>query len=119
MLLLESFQAGLSWECVLNKRESFKKAYDNFDINKIIKYDDDKIKELLNNDNIENLIKIIKTAYLRNQNRLDSNKKISEKDSYYFKRAEELLYYEIGTVLNMNFDDTKKYIINKVEELVK
>ena len=47
LLLLESFQAGLSWECVLNKRESFKKAYDNFDINKIIKYDDDKIKELL------------------------------------------------------------------------
>ena len=32
MLLLESFQAGLSWECVLNKRESFRKAYDNFDI---------------------------------------------------------------------------------------
>ena len=37
MLILESFQAGLSWECVLNKRDAFKKAYDNFDINKIIK----------------------------------------------------------------------------------
>ena len=34
MLILESFQAGLSWECVLNKREDFRKAYDNFDINK-------------------------------------------------------------------------------------
>ena len=34
MLLLESFQAGLSWECVLNKRESFRLAYDNFDIEK-------------------------------------------------------------------------------------
>ena len=34
MLILESFQAGLSWECVLNKRENFKKAYDNFDIDK-------------------------------------------------------------------------------------
>ena len=31
MLILESFQAGLSWECVLNKRESFRKAYDGFD----------------------------------------------------------------------------------------
>ena len=31
MLLLESFQAGLSWECILNKREAFKKAFDNFD----------------------------------------------------------------------------------------
>ena len=33
MLILESFQAGLSWECVLNKREEFKKAFDNFDMN--------------------------------------------------------------------------------------
>ena len=45
MLILESFQAGLSWECVLNKREAFKIAYDDFDINKIIKYDDKKIEE--------------------------------------------------------------------------
>mgnify|MGYP000369261989 CR=1 FL=1 len=35
MLILESFQAGLSWECVLNKRDDFKKAFDNFDIDKI------------------------------------------------------------------------------------
>ena len=47
MLILESFQAGLSWECVLNKREEFKKAFDNFDINKIIQYDEKKIKELI------------------------------------------------------------------------
>ena len=52
MLLLESFQAGLSWECVLNKRESFRKAYDNFDINKVISYDETKINELLNDKNI-------------------------------------------------------------------
>ena len=36
MLLLESFQAGLSWECILNKREHFKEAFDNFDYNKIL-----------------------------------------------------------------------------------
>ncbi len=47
MLILESFQAGLSWECILNKRENFLKAYDNFDIEKIILYDEDKINELL------------------------------------------------------------------------
>ena len=39
MLILESFQAGLSWECVLNKRENFRKAYDNFDIDKVCVYD--------------------------------------------------------------------------------
>ena len=59
MLLLESFQAGLSWECVLNKRDSFRVAYDNFDIDKIINYDEDKINELLSNkDIIRNKLKI-------------------------------------------------------------
>ena len=52
MLLLESFQAGLSWECVLNKRDSFRKAYDNFDLNKVISYDDNKVNELLSNKDI-------------------------------------------------------------------
>lgn len=59
MLILESFQAGLSWECVLNKREDFRKAYDNFDIDKICKYDENKINELLLNDKIiRNKLKI-------------------------------------------------------------
>ena len=52
MLLLESFQAGLSWECVLNKRDSFRKAYDNFDIDKIVLYDEKKINELASNTGI-------------------------------------------------------------------
>lgn len=60
MLILESFQAGLSWECVLNKRDSFRKAYDDFDINKVILYDDIKVNELLSNkDIIRNKRKII------------------------------------------------------------
>ena len=59
MLILESFQAGRSWECVLNKRKYFKEAYDNFDIEKIINYDDVKIEKLMNNKNIiRNKLKI-------------------------------------------------------------
>lgn len=59
MLILESFQAGLSWECVLNKRSDFEIAYDNFDIDKVIKYDDNKINELINNPKIiRNKLKI-------------------------------------------------------------
>lgn len=59
MLLLESFQAGLSWECVLNKRENFKKAYDNFDLEKVCAYDEKKMKELLENPGIiRNKLKI-------------------------------------------------------------
>lgn len=63
MLLLESFQAGLSWECVLNKYLSFKQAFDNFDVNKIAKYDEQKIQDLLNNQNIiRNKLKITATV---------------------------------------------------------
>ena len=52
MLILESFQAGLSWECVLNKRNDFIVAYDNFNIDKIINYDENKVNNLLLNKGI-------------------------------------------------------------------
>ena len=59
MLILESFQAGLSWECVLNKREAFRKAFDDFNAEKIAVYDDNKIAELQNNKGIiRNKLKI-------------------------------------------------------------
>lgn len=45
-LILETFQAGLSWLTVLRKRENFRKAFDNFDYQKIAKYDEEKILEL-------------------------------------------------------------------------
>lgn len=46
MLLLESFQAGLSWECVLNKREAFRRAFDGFDPKKIATYGAEKLEAL-------------------------------------------------------------------------
>lgn len=52
MLLLEMFQAGLSWECVLNKREYFREAFSNFDISLVSMYDDKKVYDLLLNKNI-------------------------------------------------------------------
>lgn len=51
-LLLESFQAGLSWECILNKKEAFQKAFDNFEYTKIANYDETKIEELMNDKGI-------------------------------------------------------------------
>lgn len=48
-LLLESFQAGLSWITILKKRENFRKAFDNFDYKKIAKYDMAKYEELITN----------------------------------------------------------------------
>lgn len=52
MLILESFQAGLSWECILNKQEAFRQAFDQFDLEKICAYDDQKLLELQNNPSI-------------------------------------------------------------------
>lgn len=46
LLVLEGFQAGLSWECILNKRIAFKRAFDNFYVEKVSNYDDRKIEEL-------------------------------------------------------------------------
>jgi DNA-3-methyladenine glycosylase I len=45
-LILETFQAGLSWYTVLAKRENFRKAFDNFDLEKVSKYTEEKIEEL-------------------------------------------------------------------------
>lgn len=59
MLLLESFQAGLSWECVLNKRAAFRDAFDNFDYHAIADYGQEKIDSLMQNPGIiRNQLKI-------------------------------------------------------------
>lgn len=58
-LILEGFQAGLSWITILKKRDNFRKAFDNFDFEKIALYDDSKILELLQNESIiRNRLKI-------------------------------------------------------------
>lgn len=49
LLILESFQAGLSWECVLNKREAFRAAFDRFDVREVALYDEKKVSELMEN----------------------------------------------------------------------
>lgn len=52
MLVLESFQAGLSWITILKKRENFRKAFDEFDVVKVAGYGEYKIEELRNNEGI-------------------------------------------------------------------
>lgn len=83
------------------------------------KYIEKTYKELIYNGTQEDLIKIIKTAYLRNEERINNKKKISDKDSNYFNKAEQYLYNELSIALNMTFDETKKYVVNKVQELIK
>jgi len=58
-LLLEGFQAGLSWLTIMRKRKNFRKAFDNFDFNKVAKYDGKKINSLLKDEGIiRNKLKI-------------------------------------------------------------
>ena len=65
LLILESFQAGLSWECVLNKRDAFRRAYDDFNLEKVVRYDEQKIASLLADPGlIRNRLKIL--ASIRN-----------------------------------------------------
>ncbi|MBI4020294.1 MAG: DNA-3-methyladenine glycosylase I [Candidatus Aenigmarchaeota archaeon] len=59
-LLLESFQAGLSWDMILRKRENFRKAFDGFDPKRVARYDGKKVKELLSDAGIiRNRLKIL------------------------------------------------------------
>lgn len=59
MFSLDVFQAGLSWMTILNKREAFRKAFDNFHIDTVARYDSNKIEELLQNEGIvRNKLKI-------------------------------------------------------------
>ena len=74
-------------------------------------------KELLKSNNLLDLVKIIKTSYLRNKKRLEKNKKVGEKDQNYFELAEKYLYTEFSIVLNLTYNDTKKYIIDEIAKL--
>lgn len=72
-------------------------------------------KKLLADETHESLIKIIKTTYLRNKERIDSKRKVSDKDDYYFRLAEKYLYNELSIVLDKSYDETKEFIIKEVE----
>ncbi len=81
-LVLEGFQAGLSWQIVLNKREAFRKAFDNFDPQKVAKYDKKKLDELIQNKAIiRNKMKI--AATVNNAQRfLEVQKEFGSFDNY-------------------------------------
>ena len=108
MLILESFQAGLSWECVLNKRENFRKAFDNFDIDKIIKYDDEKIAELLSNEKIiRNKLKI--KASINNAKIFkDIQKEYGSFHQYLKTFTKDKIVYEIGKTTSELSDNLSK-----------
>ncbi len=113
MLILESFQAGLSWECVLNKREAFRLAYDNFDIEKVCAYDGRKIAELISNkDIIRNKLKI--NASINNSKIFKEI--VLEHGSFYGylkSFAGNEIIYEVGKTTNEISDAVSKDLIKR------
>ena len=73
-------------------------------------------KNLLRNGTHEDLIRIIKTTYNRNQARLEQNKKTGTKDNTYFEMAEKLLYSELAIALKKDIETTKEYVISRVRK---
>lgn len=105
MLVLESFQAGLSWECILNKRNAFAQAFDNFDIDKIINYDEVKINSLLNNkDIVRNKLKI--NATINNALIFKMiEKEMGSFKNYILKYFKEYPIYEVGKTTSVISDN--------------
>jgi len=83
-------------------------------INSNSKLIENEYKTLIASDNYEDLIKVIKTTYLRNQNRINNHKRIGDKDEYYFLKAENYLYQEFAIVLDMSVDEVRNYIIREI-----
>lgn len=76
-------------------------------------------RELMKTMTHEDLIKIIKTTYLRNQNRINQGKKAGDKDLTFFKQAETYLYNELGYSLGKTYEECKEYIIKKLSDCKK
>ena len=84
-LILEGVQAGLSWNLVLQKRENYRRAFDNFQIDKVASYNQQKIEDLIENPGIiRNRLKI-NTAVINAAEVIDVQDKYSSFDSYIWK----------------------------------
>lgn len=96
MLLLESFQAGLSWESILNKRENFRRAFDGFDPKKVASYGEEKMEALRQDAGIiRNRLKI-RAAVGNAKAFLDIRKEWKTFDAYLWHWTEGKVLHETG-----------------------
>ena len=113
MLLLESFQAGLSWECILNKREAFRKAFDGFDYRRIALYDGQKLQSLLQDKGIvRNRLKI-RSAVTNAQVFLKIQREYGSFDRYIWGFTGGSVLYEIGLATSPLSDAVSKDLRQK------
>jgi DNA-3-methyladenine glycosylase I len=84
-LILEGAQAGLSWNTILQKRKNFRAAFDNFDFNKIAKYNEEKVEKLMNNDGIIRNRRKIEATIANAKALLKVQKEFGSFDKYIWK----------------------------------
>ncbi len=100
MLILELFQAGLSWECILNKREAFRIAFDDFDVHKISAYDVAKVNVLMENQNIVRNRKKIEATINNAKIFIDIQKEFGSFNNYLKQYTKGKILYEANQVSN-------------------
>ena len=105
MLILESFQAGLSWECVLNKREAFRLAYDGFDVKDVGAYGEDKIEKLMQNRDIIRNRRKIESSVNNSRIFLDIVREFGSFYVYLIGFTGEKTVYEIGKTTSALSDE--------------
>lgn len=98
MLVLEGFQAGLSWECVLNKRDAFREAFDNFDLEKVCAYGEEKLLALQNNPAIiRNKLKL-RSAVENAKAFREIQKEFGSFSAYLWNWTDRKIIYEKGQI---------------------
>jgi len=108
MLILESFQAGLSWITILKKRENFREAYDAFDVKKVAAYNENKQQELRNNAGIiRNRLKI--NASVKNANIfIEIQKEFGSFSNYIWSFTDSEIIYGDGQIFHTSTDLSDK-----------
>lgn len=113
-LILEMFQAGLTWETILNKEKYFEEAFDNFDYIKVSKYDNNKVEKLMNNKNIIRNSRKIKASINNAISFIKVINKWGSFDNYiwHFTKNKQIHYKRPHSVSSLSFkvcNDMKKY----------
>lgn len=96
MLILEGFQAGLSWECILNKRQAFRAAFDGFDVKRVAGYSQEKLEALAQNPGIVRNRRKIAAAVTNARAFLDIQAQFGSFDRYLWQWTDGKVVRETG-----------------------
>ena len=108
MLILESFQAGLSWECVLNKQEAFREAFEGFDLEKVCAYTEKDFERLQENPDIIRNKRKIRAAVSNANVFREIQKEFGSFSEYIWHWTDGKVIYETGLASSELSDQVSK-----------